>query len=175
MDEIIQAIQQLLKAATLTPNTNLYGIKAVLYGDPRKIPATSLPAITVSPVRTDTLLRGSQYDQESHTIEIRLVYNARDFYESDTSKEIGDRVFAVQDAVKKMGKVVAGSHSVGGDSIRGILAKNLELPLTVSGTTTNTAETSRVISTSYPALSNSRGFHTYEVILTLEATTIGDR
>jgi hypothetical protein len=39
-----------------------------------------LPAIAIQPISTDYVQRGSRYDQKEHTIEIRLVYNQKDYY-----------------------------------------------------------------------------------------------
>jgi hypothetical protein len=80
MSEPITALQEMLKGATINASSPLFGIKKVYFGDPVLIPASSLPALTISPKEDIFDRRGSRYDQKNHKIEIRLVYNQRDFF-----------------------------------------------------------------------------------------------
>ena len=49
MFEPVTALQEIFKSATLNVDSPLFGIKKVYFGDPVLIPASSLPAITISP------------------------------------------------------------------------------------------------------------------------------
>lgn len=80
MERIILAVQELLQNAVNQPDSLIGDIKNVIYGDPIVIQDTELPSITISPIRSDYEHRGSRYDQVMHQVEIRLIYNAKDFF-----------------------------------------------------------------------------------------------
>lgn len=169
------ALQQLLQAEIADSDSVLYGIKQVVFGDPRKIPQSNLPAITISPQGSSYNMRGSRYDQKTHSIDVKIVYNAKDFFGSDDAENTTDKVFIVEDAINKMEATLTGSHATDQHSVAGVIQSNSNLPLTENGTTVNTAELAKVVGINYPGLSESRGFHTYEAVLTMEVITIGDR
>lgn len=80
MQTVVSAIKSLLDASVVTSGSPLSDIKKVFFGDPVVIPENDLPAIAVQPVSTEYEMRGSRYDQKLHTIEIRLVYNAKQYF-----------------------------------------------------------------------------------------------
>ena len=71
-------MQELFNNAVLQTG-KLSDIKKVFYGDPVLINESSLPAITISPSSSDYSLRGSRYDEKTHNIEVRIVYNMKSF------------------------------------------------------------------------------------------------
>ena len=87
MDKVITAIQAIINAAVTeqvrTSIGPLQGIKKVFYGDPIKIPETSLPAIIIQPITTNYIMRGTRYDQKECNVEIRIVINRKDFLSAD--------------------------------------------------------------------------------------------
>ncbi len=170
MDRIIRALCALLQEQTEVSTSPLYGVMRVIYGDPVKIPESDLPCLTVSPVLTEYQARGNKLDQKLHRLEIRLVYNARAFFEKDTEEDDSNKVHAVQDVVQKMEKNGTGL-STAVTSVAGIIESNPSLPL--AGVAT--ASLSKVVSVNYEGLKTARGFHTYESVLTAEVIAVGDR
>jgi hypothetical protein len=61
-------------------------IKKVYFGDPIKIPEDDLPAIAIQPISSDYKLRGSRYDEKTHTVEIRLISNKKYFFTTSQSE-----------------------------------------------------------------------------------------
>ena len=80
MKNVILAIKELLEASVADNDSPLSDIKKVFFGDPMIIPESDLPAIAIQPVSTDYVMRGSRYDQKQHTVEIRLVYNQKQYF-----------------------------------------------------------------------------------------------
>lgn len=80
MKNVILAIKELLEASVAESGSPLSDIKKVFFGDPMIIPESDLPAIAIQPVSTDYVMRGSRYDQKQHTVEIRLVYNQKQYF-----------------------------------------------------------------------------------------------
>lgn len=85
MKNAISAIQSLFKTAIKNESSPLYGVKEVFFGDPITIPESSLPALAIQPISTDFVQRGSRYDQKNHTIEIRLIYNQKQYFGKNLS------------------------------------------------------------------------------------------
>lgn len=88
MDKAIIALKQLLEASVAEATSPLNDIKTVFYGDPFKIPEDNLPALTIQPINTAYELRGSRYDEKIYSIEIRLVYNSKDYFGDALGSEI---------------------------------------------------------------------------------------
>lgn len=82
MDKILSAIKQLLEAARLVSWSKLANIKRVYYGDPITVPLSSLPALIVRPRTSTFILRWSRYDEKQESVEIVLVYNQSQYYNS---------------------------------------------------------------------------------------------
>ena len=80
MKNAITAIQQIFKNVVSNASSPLYGVKKVFFGDPVNIPETDLPALAIQPISTNYNQRGSRYDQKNYSIEIRLIYNQRQYF-----------------------------------------------------------------------------------------------
>lgn len=80
MQKVVSAIKNLLDASVANTGSPIHNIKKVFFGDPIVIPEDDLPAIAVQPINTEFEMRGSRYDQKKHTIEIRLVYNQKQYF-----------------------------------------------------------------------------------------------
>lgn len=165
MDSVIKAIQQLLKNASVQAGSPLYGIKKVFYWDPITIAATSLPALAIQPVNTEYIQRGSQYDQKRHSIEIRLIYNVKSFFSETPDIE---KIRSVEDSINKIEKST--NFETINYSVCGTIEKNPTLPFDA----VNTCELAKIKNVSY-SFSESRGFPSYEVVVTVEADVIWNR
>lgn len=86
MQKVVSAIKWLLDASVADNSSPIHDIKKVFFGDPLVIPENDLPAIAIQPVNTEFTMRGSRYDQKTHTIEVRLVYNQKQYF----GKNLGD-------------------------------------------------------------------------------------
>lgn len=80
MKNAMTAIQQIFKNVVSNPSSPLYGVKKVFFGDPVNIPEVDLPALAIQPISTNYSQRGSRYDQKNYSIEIRLIYNQRQYF-----------------------------------------------------------------------------------------------
>ena len=166
MDKIILAIQQLLETAVAVTSSPIENIKRVFYGDPKTIASDDLPALAIQPIGTEYIQRGSRYDEKNHTVEVRLVYNAKDFFKTNPTEV--NKVYAVQKSIQQIEE--SNSQETLSNTVCGVIQKNSTLPLNGA----NTATLAKVQTVDY-TFSNSRGFPTYEVIVTVNATAIGDR
>jgi len=167
MDKVIQAIYELMTSASGQSSQPLSGIN-VYYWDPVQIPEQSLPALTIQPISTDYILRGSEYDEKIHTVEIRLVYNQKDFYK--TTPTLYNKVYAVQDVIEKTEKT-DNSYETINYTISWVIQRNMTLPYTWWY---NACQQAKITNISY-LFNDSRGFPSYEVVTTVEATVIGNR
>ena len=158
-----------------TAGSPLSDVKTVIYGNPSKIPESDLPAITIKPVGTDWDMRGSRVDEKRYNIEIRLVYNARDYY--GLSKEDKDKVFVVEDSINKIEKSNDSLEVVSG-SICGVIQNNQCLPYKEDGVTKYASTLTQIVSTRYEDpkdVSATREFPTYEAVVVVSSQSIGDR
>ena len=115
MKNVILAIKELLEASVANSQSPLYWVKKVFFGDPMVIPESDLPAIAIQPVSTDYVMRGSRYDQKQHTVEIRLVYNQKQYFWQNLAT--GVSITAGSFSVNAM-SFTATAHSLAvGDSI----------------------------------------------------------
>ncbi len=80
MQRVIKAVQQLLKTTSQNNQSPLYWVKKVFLGDPIAIPESDLPSIAIQPVWTSYAMRWSRTDQKTHILEIRLIYNAKSYF-----------------------------------------------------------------------------------------------
>ena len=80
MQKVVSAIKDLLDASVANTGSPIHDIKKVFFGDPVVIPENDLPAIAIQPINTEFTMRGSRYDQKTHTIEVRLVYNQKQYF-----------------------------------------------------------------------------------------------
>ncbi|MEE9117844.1 MAG: hypothetical protein V3U02_04515 [Calditrichia bacterium] len=172
MNNCILAIEQIINNAIKAVDSPLKGVKAVYYGDPKIIPQVNFPAITIQPKGTTYAHRGSRYDQKTHNIEIRLVYNAKSFFDKNPTKP--NKVFALEDAISRVEGLVTGSKETSDNTIAGLIRKNPSLPLTTNGSTKNTAEFATTTDVVYVE-NVARSFPTFEVIVTINVVVVADR
>ncbi len=165
MDRIIEALQKLLVAESIT------GVKKVIYGDPYKLPESDMPCITISPVDTDYISRGNQYDEKKHTISIKLVYNAKQIFGKTFDNASYPKVHAIEEAMQ-IAETTNVNLETQSSCIVGVLRKNLQLVDADSGL--KTCETLMVTNITYQD-SNSRAFPTYEVHVNFQATQVANR
>jgi hypothetical protein len=85
MDRLIDRIVALLEANVKTPR----GIKAVYKGDIFLIPKSSIPAIMVSPNRTEVRTAQNTQDFNVFTIDITVVLDARDYFNTSPTEFTG--------------------------------------------------------------------------------------
>ena len=166
MDKIILAIQQLLNTAVAVISSPIGDIKRVFYGDPVIIPESDLPSLAIQRIWTEYIQRGSRYDQKVHTVEIRLIYNAKDYFKSSYADV--NKVFAVEKSIKQIED--SSSRSVLANTVCGVIQKNQRLPYN----SVFMADLSRITTVTYN-FSEERGFPSYEVTVTLVADAVGDR
>lgn len=172
MEKPIAAIQQLIKTAIQEEWSPLADIKKVYFGDPVLIPESSMPAITIAPKTEWYIRRWSRYDQKSYTIEIRLVYNQKLFYGKWDNAE---KVFIVDDCMKKVWQVNNDLQSVSWNTICWIIQKNYNLPFTEEDESISYTATDAHVNTVNYQLTQLRWYPTYEAIVQVQATLIGDR
>lgn len=163
MDKILNAIQDLLV------DNKPDGVKDIIYGDAQKIPESSMPAITIHPMGTDYIKRGTQYDQKVHTVQIRLVYNAKDIVNKSPADATKPKVHKIEESIAITETTNADLETTNA-SIVGLLQQNHTLP----NAGVSTCQTSQVVSIRYQDR-NERGFPTYEVLIILEAKVVANR
>lgn len=83
MEKVITALKVLLENSIKTPGSSLSDIKKVYFWDPQQIPESCQPAITIQPISTEKVDRGPGYIENVFTIEMRLVYNQKQYYGKD--------------------------------------------------------------------------------------------
>jgi len=166
MFEPITAIQEILKAAVANVASPLYWIKKVYFGDPVLIPESSLPAVTISPKSDNYVRRWSRYDQKEHSIEIRLIYNQKDFFGKEWTD--AEKVSVIEDALLKVGETT--THATDALTICWLIQKNN----TLQYVWWYAADDARVTGVTY-SLTSVRWFPTYEAIVEVLVTVIGDR
>lgn len=172
---IIKAMQQLYENAVADTSSPLNDVKLVIFGDPQKIAESNLPAITIMPIGSDYTQRGSQYDQREHRIEVRLVFNQRNFFDCDLNSPKNNKVFMVEDVIEKAEKFTTPSAQANSDNtLAGVIEKNTCLPYTSNGDTVIVSELARVETIEY-TLEQRRGFPSFEIVMSVTATTIGNR
>jgi len=168
MDDIIKALKELLDTAKAVPNKKLSDIKHVFNGDPYVIPELSLPSITIDAADESWDFRGMNLDQKTHTVHIRLVDNAKRFFDDAENTAKFEKV-----QFKESQRLMVGGNTGGNtddDSIIGIIRNNPQLPLSGS----NTCEIAKVVSVNYQP-STDRPFKSVEVLIVLECLVVGSR
>ena len=80
MDKLLEALQYNLKHSVAQSGQPLATINHVYYGDPITIPKHILPVITIMPVSTEYVNYGTEYDQKTSMIQVRLIFNRADFF-----------------------------------------------------------------------------------------------
>ena len=173
VQQIVEALVQLLRNTIAQTDTPLKDVKAVYWGDPVKIPLSSMPALIVHPVSSEYFRRGTRYDQKLHSVEIRLVYNISQYV-----KVTPDDAFKVESVAQSFSAIestVKGTMSTQLESLCGIIQAHPSLTyLDGEGVTQAASVDSKVRRVNY-VFNGARGFPTYEVITTIETRAVGDR
>lgn len=117
-------------------------------------------------------MRGSRYDQKEHTIDIRIVYNQKDYFNTGDVNGIS-KVTIIEDIIKLVEGTDA-DHSTADLTVCGAIHNNTTLPYDDGGTTKHAAEIAQVSSVNY-SFSNERGFPSFEVSVEVSASIIGNR
>lgn len=172
MEFAIQSLQELLKNAVLQ-NWPLSIIKKVFYGDPVLINESSLPAITISPSSSDYVQAGSRYDEKTHNIEIRIVYNMKSFLNSDKNDAEYTELKQIRTIIQQA-EQTNNIEETQNYTVCWTIQKNPKLPYVVSWKTYYACELAKVVSVQYWQ-DTARGFPTYEAIINVSCTAIGDR
>lgn len=161
MDEIIKSIQLLIKNSIIQIWSPLSDVKKVYYGDPIIIPQSSMPAIAIHPISTNYMQRWSKYDEKTHNIVIKLIYNAKNYFNDNTNIE---KIEAIQDSILKTEKTL--NFETLDNTICGIIEKNPTL--------NNNCSLVKVDSINYNFNEN-RWTPTYEVNINIIAKIIWNR
>jgi len=96
-------------------------IKSFFIGDPWIFPASVLPALMISPNKTETNILDNQRDSHTHFIDISLVIDARQYFDATPDRMVGS-IF-LMDTME--GENTDGT--IDASSILGILRDNLDL------------------------------------------------
>lgn len=131
MDVIITALKALFVSAikNASPSLHFHDIKSVFYGKPETINASSLPAITISPIETLYAINGTKLSKKIYTIDAVIVFNASDYVkESPTDAK---KSYAVEAGIQMAEKMDA-DHGNIQSSIVGVIYNNHRLPYTDS-------------------------------------------
>ena len=162
MEKILLAIQALLKISVSQTWQPLEDIKKVIFWDPKILPEDSLPALTIMPIWTEYVMRGSQYDEKTHQIEIKLIYNSKSFFSNNPDPE---KIQLIKDATQK-----AENTDINWKTLPYTIAWTIQTNTTLNGT----CKLSHIENISY-WFNNDRWFPTYEITVTLIAIEIANR
>lgn len=111
MEKVITALKTLLEETIATPGSRLSDIKKVYFGDPMQIPASCQPAITIQPITTEVQDKGPGLAKKIHTVELRLIYNQRQYYGQNESA-VQTATSAAYDADYKEIQIVKTAHGL---------------------------------------------------------------
>lgn len=175
MDKVLFAIQQIIqksvdeqKLSNVWPNRD---VKRVFLWDPVNIAESITPAVVVQPMSTWYNMRGSQYDEKDCMIEIRVVINAKAFF-NDTGVHT-DTITAVRDMVLRLEQSGEVQDTIW-DSLAGLIQKNTCLKYDVDWVEYRWAVLSQVLSVEY-TFNKARWYPTYEWVMKVRAKTIWNR
>ena len=179
MDKVLTAIVELMTALVADSSSPLYftdvtttphGVRSVFLGDPNQIPADDFPTVIVRPVNTVIEKEATKYDQKTHTVEVVIVDNLRNYSESSPTDPRKVQSLAT---MMSMMEGTNTSQGTSGKSIAGKILANPKLPYT-SGGTKYAAIATHLESIDY-VFNTSRGFPTFEVIAQFRVISQGDR
>jgi len=151
MNLLIEHIVSLLNTSVVTPR----GIKSVYKGDPILIPVTNMPCAIVSPVTTAVGLVDTIKDQDTQTIAISVVLDARTYFNSSPDKTAG--LLELANIMEERDTV---TRQVLPDTVLGVIRKNLFADGVFSLDTPN-------VSINY-GFADKRDYPTVEAVLTFD-------
>jgi len=96
-------------------------VKSFYIGDPWIFPSSLMPALMISPNKTETDVLDNQRDTHAHYIDISLVIDARQYFDATPDRMVGT-VF-LMDTME--GELTDGT--IDSASIQGVLRDNLDL------------------------------------------------
>jgi|SRR3972149_3239574 len=96
-------------------------VKGFYVGDPWIIPESLMPAIMISPDRTETNVLDNQRDEHNHYVDVSLIIDARQFFDATPDKMVGT-IFLMDIMEAEMS-----DGTIDPASILGILRDNLNL------------------------------------------------
>ena len=96
-------------------------IKAFYIGDPFIIPESLMQCIMINPIRTETNIIDNQRDSHSHSIEVSLIVDARQYFDATPENMVGT-LFLME---TMEGETSAGV--IDAPTILGVLRRNLDL------------------------------------------------
>lgn len=168
MDQIIEAIRELIKTAKTTApvGSPLSKIKKVYYGDPILIPAQHLPAIVVIPQVEDVTARGTRYDQYDQTVTIKYIHNLK----NDLMQGDDEYTEVVRTGVKLFSERDDDTGKFKPYTIAGILRANNRLPYNGK----DTAEWNSNYNIRYE-FTTTRDYIAYEANFTIAVKSLWDR
>jgi hypothetical protein len=179
MQNIIEAVVQLLRSNIEQTSAPLSNVKCVYWGDPVSIPLSNSPALIVHPLVTDYKRRGTRYDEKIHQIEIRLVYNIKQYVTAGTSTDDPFKVFSVEEAIKAIEQTDGTTMGTQEDSLCGLIQAHPALTFKPrfaldSALPQVASADAKVLNVNY-VFNSARGFPTFEIIVKVQVIAIGDR
>ena len=96
-------------------------VKGFYIGDPWIIPESLMPAIMISPDRTETNILDNQRDTHNHYVDVSLIIDARQFFDATPDKMVGT-VFLMDTMEAEMS-----DGTIDPASILGVLRDNLDI------------------------------------------------
>jgi len=136
-------------------------IKSFYIGDPILIPDSSLPCISISPNVSEAAVADNQRDMRTHTIDISLIIDARQYFNKTPNEMVGTTYL-----METMSKENT-DGSIDPASILGIIRDNLSL-------STNRFIANEV-SIDYTTRRRTEDLITLEAVATIQVQQIGNR
>jgi len=171
MKKVLETLQTLIKSEVSNQISlcewPLQTIRKVYFGDPILIPEIDLPAISIAPKQSAYILRWSRYDQKIFNFEVRIIENKKSFYNKTNPTQ--DRVDIVEAMIDKAETL--SWNEVLWTSLCWIIQKNICLS---DNDWVRVAENLKVENVNY-SFNESRGFPTYEAIISVTCTVVWNR
>lgn len=136
-------------------------VKSFYIGDPMLIPESAMPCISVSPNRSDFEILDNARDGRTHTINVALIIDARQFFDATPAKMVGT-TFLMEIMQKE-----DADGTINDNTILGSLRSNLTLG-------TNRFITN-ISSVDYTTRRRTEDLVTLEAVATIEIEQISNR
>lgn len=170
MNEIIEALRFLINEAKDVPSSPLSFIKNVYYWDPVKLASSSLPAVLIAPDNTSYTKRWSRVDQKERSLNIIIVIDRRQFFETDQLDPT--KIRAIEQVAEGMEKTL--NRRTLENTICWIIQQNPKLEYNPGSWILTPASNTNVDAVDY-SISEERSFQTYEATATISVVSIWDR